>query len=208
VDSVHLVFTIGYPNQKSKVLGSYRPLVKVSLFHERFKFLSAGGRQLGGTSLSTGPHLMDKLLCYLRMVRVPQLFTWLHWAGVALAEIPRVWPLLSSGPHICLVTSSYIGVLILSGLWKVLLTPTKQRKTCTNSTLGVNTSSRGMLSTDKRCSKPPKYARMACYWPCRPVYWLWDILSVGIISMHLQVESQTYCNRWAVDPVSGPETSH
>jgi len=111
-----LVFTTGYPNQKSKVLGSYRPPVRFSLFHERVKFPSKGGRQLENPPLSTGPHLMDKLLCYLRMVRVPQLFMCLHWAGVALAGFPRVWPLLSSGPHACLVTSSCIRVLILSGL--------------------------------------------------------------------------------------------
>jgi len=42
----YLVFTIGYPNQRAKVLGSYRPLVKFSLFHKRVKFLNKGGRQL------------------------------------------------------------------------------------------------------------------------------------------------------------------
>merc|ERR1712025_706195 len=61
----------GNPNTRT-----YRPLVRFSLFHERFKFSSKGGRQLGNPPLSTGPHLMDKLLCYLRMVRVPQLFTY------------------------------------------------------------------------------------------------------------------------------------
>jgi len=140
----YLVFTIGYPNQKSKVLGSYRPPVRFSLFHERFKFPSKGGRQLENPPLSTGPHLMDKLLCYLRMVRVPQLFIYLHWAGVALVEVPRVWPLLSSGPRACLVTSSRIGVLILSGREKCSRYQRKQRKTCTNSTMQVDTSSRGM----------------------------------------------------------------
>jgi len=142
--TTYLVFTTGYPNQKSKVLGSYRPPVRFSLFHERSKFYGKGGRQPGSPPLSTGPHLMDKLLCYLRMVRVPQLFMRLHWAGVTLVEIPRVWPLLSSGPHTCLVTSSYIRILILSGLRESILTPTKTRKTCTNSTIGVNTSSRGV----------------------------------------------------------------
>jgi len=142
----YLVFTTGYPNQKSKVLGSYRPPVRFSLFHERVKFPGKGGRQLENPPLSTGPHLMDKLLCYLRMVRVPQLFMSLHWAGVTLVIGPRVWPLLSSGPHTCLVTSSYIRVLILSGLLKKYSKyQQKQRKTCTNSTTGVSTSSRGIV---------------------------------------------------------------
>jgi len=42
----YLVFTTGYPNRKNKVLGSYRPPVKVLLFHKRAKFFSKGGRQL------------------------------------------------------------------------------------------------------------------------------------------------------------------
>jgi len=140
------VFSIHYrlPQPKSKVLGSYRPPVSLLLFHKRFKFSGKGGRQPGNPPLSTGPHLMDKLLCYLRMVRVPQLFTRLHWAGVTLVESPGVWPLLSSGPHACLVTSSYIGVLILPGFVYVIFTPTKTRKTCTNSTIKVDTSSRDM----------------------------------------------------------------
>jgi len=138
----YLVFTTGYPNQKSKVLGSYRPPVRFSLFHERFKFPSKGGRQLESPPLSTGPHLMDKLLCYLRMVRVPQLFNVLTLSRGRPSLRPRVWPLLSPVPRICLVTSSYIRVLILSGLRKCLYTSIKVRKTCTNNTIGVDTSSR------------------------------------------------------------------
>jgi len=72
---------------------------------------------------------------------------------------PTVWPLLSSGPHTCLVTSSCIRVLILSGLKTYFLHQQKTRKTCTNSTIRVNTSSRGtvfheirMLWTIQVCS--------------------------------------------------------
>jgi len=142
------VFSIHYrlpqPN-RCKVLGSYRPPVRFSLFHKRFKFPGKGGRQLESPPLSTGPHLMDKLLCYLRMVRVPQLFKGHSLSRGCPSWSPRVWPLLSSGPHICLVTSSCIRILILSGLvGKYFKYQQKQRKTCTNSTIGVNTSSRGM----------------------------------------------------------------
>jgi len=124
----YLVFTTGYPNQKSKVLGSYRPPVRFSLFHERFKFPSKGGRQLESPPLSTGPHLMDKLLCYLRMVRVPQLFTRTSLSRGYPSWNPRARPLLSSGPHVCLVTSSYIGILILSGPRKGCLKSDKNKK--------------------------------------------------------------------------------
>jgi len=72
---------------------------------------------------------MDKLLCYLRMVKVPQLFIVHTLSRGHSSSMLRDGLLLSLDPHDCRVTSPHIGVLIPSGaLQKELKRQQKREK--------------------------------------------------------------------------------
>merc|ERR1712212_930301 len=98
-----LVFTTGYPNLNTKVLGSYRPLLDASAFHEGPKFQNQRKTREEG-SPSTRPHLMDKLLCYLRMVKIPQLLKKISLSRGHFGFWPEAKSLLNLNLNFCRIT--------------------------------------------------------------------------------------------------------
>jgi len=113
---MYLVFTTGYPNQKeqgSRVLSSSS---KVLAFSREVQ-IPWQRRETAGESSPFNRTTFNGQI--IMLPSYGQSTTAIYGFSLSRGHSswsPRVWPLLSSGPHTCLVTSSYISVLILSGL--------------------------------------------------------------------------------------------
>jgi len=125
---MYLVFTTGYPNQKeqgSRVLSSSS---KVLAFSREVQ-IPWQRRETAGESSPFNRTTFNGQI--IMLPSYGQSTTAIYASSLSRGYSswkPRVWPLLSSGPHICLVTSSYIRILILSGLRKRYFNTNKNKK--------------------------------------------------------------------------------